>query len=194
MASFLSKPTVCFLVAAALLLAALLCVLGWLGMVACGILLLLTAAYLVLVGIGQLRQDKEEETEAEVEEEPEPADKLIDGLEEKSILMRIRQWEQSTSHPFCKDGLTVSDVADQLHLSSYDLSFVLNHSMRMNFNAWINSLKVEEAKALLKDDLEKSVSEIGCIVGYSDVSIFSRNFKKVVGMSPLAFRNSCMAE
>lgn len=192
MASFLNKPTICFMIAAVLLLAAVLCVLGWLGLIACGILLLLASVYLVLIGVVQLRHNKEKEIE--VVKEDERVVQEVDGLEEKSILMRIRQWEQSTSHPFCKDGLTVSDVADQLHISSYDLSFVLNHSMRMNFNAWINSLKVEEAKALLKDDVEKTVSEIGFLVGYSEVSVFSRNFKKVVGMSPLAFRNSCLVE
>lgn len=178
------------MIAAVLLLAAVLCVLGWLGLIAGGILLLLASVYLVLIGVVQLRHNKE----IEVVKEDERVVQEVDGLEEKSILMRIRQWEQSTSHPFCKDGLTVSDVADQLHISSYDLSFVLNHSMRMNFNAWINSLKVEEAKALLKDDVEKTVSEIGFLVGYSEVSVFSRNFKKVVGMSPLAFRNSCLVE
>lgn len=180
------------MIAAVLLLAAVLCVLGWLGLIACGILLSLASVYLVLLGVGHLRHNKEKEIE--VVKEDERAVQEIDGLEEKSILMHIRQWEQSNGRPFCKDGLTVSDVADQLHISSYDLSFVLNHSMRMNFNAWINSLKVEEAKALLKDDVEKTVSEIGFLVGYSEVSVFSRNFKKVVGMSPLAFRNSCLVE
>lgn len=111
-----------------------------------------------------------------------------DAFSETVVLSRIKNWESLPEKPFVKDGLLISDVASSLGVSVQQLSMVLNQSMKMNFNAWINALRVEEAKRIMRDDDMMSLSQISYMVGYSDVSVFSRNFKKVAGETPTAFR------
>ncbi len=50
-------------------------------------------------------------------------------------------------------------------------------------------LKMKEAKKLIREK-NYSVSQISDMLGYSSVHIFSRAFKKAVGMSPTAYSKS----
>ena len=128
------------------------------------------------------------ESEESDDEGTGPAESGDDVFSETVVLSRIKNWESLPEKPFVKDGLLISDVASSIGVSVQQLSMVLNQSMKMNFNAWINTLRVEEAKRIMRDDDMVSLSQISYMVGYSDVSVFSRNFKKVAGETPTAFR------
>ena len=54
---------------------------------------------------------------------------------------------------------------------------------------YIINLKLNHAKRLLLSS-KYSVEEVCFKCGYSDVSMFSREFKKVVGVSPSVFKKS----
>lgn len=53
---------------------------------------------------------------------------------------------------------------------------------------YINQLKINKAKSLLKNHSEYSIKAIGEMIGYDEQAYFSRIFKKNVGMSPLDYR------
>ena len=54
---------------------------------------------------------------------------------------------------------------------------------------FVNGLRVERAAELLADS-DIPISEISGMVGYNDVYYFSRMFKKIIGVSPGAYRKS----
>lgn len=55
--------------------------------------------------------------------------------------------------------------------------------------SYINQLRISKASALLRTS-NLSVAEIASVVGYSDVSYFSRCFKKQMGLSPAAYQKA----
>jgi YesN/AraC family two-component response regulator len=52
----------------------------------------------------------------------------------------------------------------------------------------LNRLRIQKAKEYLLNS-QHSVTEIACQVGFNDSAYFSRVFKKMVGVSPQAYRN-----
>ncbi len=54
---------------------------------------------------------------------------------------------------------------------------------------YINSLKITEAKALLREN-KLSVTEISEKLGFNSIHYFSRLFKKITGQSPNQYKNS----
>lgn len=54
--------------------------------------------------------------------------------------------------------------------------------------AFLNLLRVEHAKRLLADDLERSVTRIAADVGFGDLRHFERTFKRHTGCTPQRFR------
>ncbi len=61
----------------------------------------------------------------------------------------------------------------------------------MSFFEYINSLRVEEAKLLLKQTSKKqlTVIEIAYMVGFNNKVSFNSTFKKITGQTPSEFRN-----
>ena len=58
----------------------------------------------------------------------------------------------------------------------------------MTLNQYINTLRVDEAKAML-NATDMSIQEISAVVGFNDSNYFTNVFHKLVGMSPREYRN-----
>jgi len=91
-------------------------------------------------------------------------------------------------------GVNIEDMAQYLKIGRTTLSTFINNEERMNFNVWINSLRVEEAKSLLANYPEYSLAEISELVGYSEPSNFSRQFKLITNESPSVWRQTYQSE
>lgn len=87
-----------------------------------------------------------------------------------------------------KEKLRLSDVADQIYVSQWHLSKLLNKQMGQNFSEILNGIRMEKAKELLKDPSLR-ISDIAEEVGFLDLAHFSRVFKKMEGMSANEYRN-----
>ncbi|MCF7915309.1 MAG: response regulator [Spirochaetaceae bacterium] len=85
------------------------------------------------------------------------------------------------SHP-----LQLSDVADQVEVSSAYLSNLFSRYLRKSFIDQLTQIRMEKAKRLLKEHTH-SIKEISSLVGYQDPNYFSRLFKRLVGCSPTEF-------
>lgn len=88
----------------------------------------------------------------------------------------------------CREKLKLSDVADQVYVSQWHLSKLLNRYLGQNFSEILNGIRIEKAKEMLKDPALR-IGDIAEEVGFSDMAHFSRVFKKVVGISANEYRN-----
>ncbi len=87
-----------------------------------------------------------------------------------------------------KEKLRLIDVAEQIYVSQWHLSKLLNKHMGQNFSEILNGIRMEKAKELLKDPSLR-ISDIAEEVGFLDMAHFSRVFKKMEGMSANEYRN-----
>ncbi len=85
------------------------------------------------------------------------------------------------------EALSLDQVARVGGMSKFRFSRAFNQYTGWSFKDYLNRKRVMVARRLLaRADL--TVAEVGCRVGYRDMSYFARVFKKIEGMSPSAFR------
>lgn len=120
---------------------------------------------------------------------------------EKEVLLRAKivesameRWLNSKDKPYLKEGLTLSDAADQMGISGLQLSYYLNHHLGVNFNSWINRLRIGKAKRLMEANPQMQISDVASAVGYSEIAVFSRNFKKAEGITATEYKKRCAPE
>lgn len=83
--------------------------------------------------------------------------------------------------------ITLRDAADFFHFNyTYFSSFFSQH-FDLNFTDFLTRIRIEKAKTLLTEH-KQNISEISAAVGFSDISYFSRVFKKETGYSPSTYR------
>lgn len=85
--------------------------------------------------------------------------------------------------------ISLGDVAENVYVSQWHLSKLINGHLGQSFFDILNGLRIDRAKELLLDPALK-VHEIAEAVGYGDVAHFSKNFKKLTGLSPMEYRGS----
>ena len=88
-----------------------------------------------------------------------------------------------------REKLKLTDVADQIYVSQWHLSKLLNKHTGQNFSEILNTIRIEKAKELLKDPSLR-IGDIAEEVGFLDVAHFSRVFKKQAGISANEYRNT----
>ena len=118
------------------------------------------------------------------EEEKETAEKAKD-LSEK-IGSKVEQWVEEKL--FCQAELTIKDVAMQMGTNQSYLSTYLNKHLNTTFQVWLNRLRIEESKLILKSGEKISIEEVGARVGIPQSYNFSRWFKVITDMTPYQFR------
>ncbi|MDK2802154.1 MAG: DNA-binding response regulator [Oscillospiraceae bacterium] len=84
--------------------------------------------------------------------------------------------------------LTLLEVAEKTYISSWHLSKIINSHSGSNFNDLINRIRIEKSKKLLLQ-AEYKVFEIASMVGFSDITHFSKLFRKYIGCPPNIYRN-----
>ena len=115
----------------------------------------------------------------------EAKNRTVKGIDEKVGPM-VDKWVSEKK--FCAPELNIKDVATEVGTNSTYLSQYLNSHLGQTFQLWLNSLRIEESKALLTDGSRRSIEEVGIMVGFSQVYNFSRWFRTVTGTTPLRFR------
>lgn len=87
-----------------------------------------------------------------------------------------------------QEKLRLTDVADQVYVSQWHLSKLLNKHTGKTFSDLLNSARMEKARELLKDPSLR-ICDVAEIVGFQDLAHFSRVFKRLEGMSANEYRN-----
>ena len=82
------------------------------------------------------------------------------------------------------------DIASQLNTSKDFLNSYFRNVLKVDFNTWRTSLRVEDAKIILLEQRDLPINIVGEMVGFSDRSNFHRQFTKIVGCTPKQWRES----
>lgn len=98
------------------------------------------------------------------------------------VLAASRYIQQHPEQP-----ISVSDLAESLHLSHNGLIWKFNRELHMSPKQYIGLCRINRAKELLLDG-DLPVSRIAELCGFSNTYYFSNAFKKCEGMSPSAYR------
>jgi len=85
---------------------------------------------------------------------------------------------------YLQEGITLDEIAFKLNISRATLSNIINKEENVNFNCFINSLRIEESQKILLKNPHYSFLTVAEMVGYSEHSNFSRQFKLTTGVSP----------
>ena len=86
-----------------------------------------------------------------------------------------------------KEPLSLESVASAINLSTSYLSSLFTKVLGTTFIGYVQSVRIERAKELLRTTMLK-VYEIAYEIGYDDEKYFSPVFRKVEGISPSQFR------
>ncbi|NML65609.1 helix-turn-helix transcriptional regulator [Hymenobacter sp. RP-2-7] len=88
--------------------------------------------------------------------------------------------------PWLEPELTLAELALRLQAHPALLSKVINQGCRQNFNDFVNSYRVAEARRKLADPRYSHYSLVGVALesGFNSKSTFNRVFKKLTGQAP----------
>ena len=133
--------------------------------------------------------------QAEVNEPQDPGDVMVneeattlsESLQEV-IQSKEARWREQGGYRTA--GLTIEQAARAMGTNRSYLSRYLNEVRHMTFYEWIAQMRIEEAQSIMLQESETSIEQIASRVGFSSVSTFSSTFKKVVGESPVKWRNT----
>ncbi|ALR74846.1 helix-turn-helix transcriptional regulator [[Enterobacter] lignolyticus] len=85
------------------------------------------------------------------------------------------------------DALSRESVAQAFYISPNYLSHLFNKSGALGFNEYLNYVRLEKAKALLKG-YDMKVKEVAHVCGFPDSNYFCRLFRKNTDRSPSEYR------
>ncbi len=85
------------------------------------------------------------------------------------------------------EKITLKDIAQMVYLSPAYFSRVFKKEMGVTFNSFLNEVRIEKSKSLLRNNDLKMV-DIALMVGFESQSYFTKVFKKITGISPLQYR------
>ena len=88
-----------------------------------------------------------------------------------------------------REKLRLADVADQVYVSQWHLSKLLNKHTGNTFSDILNGARMDRSKELLKDPSLR-ICDVAEMVGFQDLAHFSRVFKRMEGMSAGEYRNT----
>ena len=85
------------------------------------------------------------------------------------------------------NDISLENIASNYNTSIQHLSRVLKQYLKMNFQQYINNLRIKKSKYLLKNST-KNIESISTECGYKTRYTFIRMFKILEGITPTEYR------
>ena len=132
-----------------------------------------------------------------VEDEPETADisevetsaaPAMDEQQMKEVCEKASQY-MAESKAYLRPDISLALFAREINIPQRTLSRAINGSLGCNFFEFVNRMRIEEAKRLLRDlrTSDFNIDSIYSDCGFRSRSTFFMVFKKMTGMSPAAW-------
>jgi len=115
-----------------------------------------------------------------------------DLLVQKAKLLQFLENEK----PYLNSQLSLNSLAQSLELSPNQLSLLINETMHVNFNEFINTYRLEIFKKKVFDEKNKHLTLLALAYesGFNSKSVFNAFFKKMEGLSPRAWIKKMTSE
>ncbi len=120
--------------------------------------------------------------ETEVEEKDEAP------VNSAQFVSRLDEWVNRRG--YIDAGLTLNRLAEEICTNRSYLSAHINATYNVSFSDWINGMRIDYAKEMMKQEPALTLDEIACRCGFSSQSYFSRLFRNKVGCTPSAYKSS----
>lgn len=88
-----------------------------------------------------------------------------------------------------RQELKLGDVANHIGMNESYLSHIFKKQTGNTFTDFVNNIRIKKAQALFRRE-DMNVQEVSELVGYANVSYFSRVFKQIVGVTPNEYRKT----
>ncbi len=117
-------------------------------------------------------------------------DETLDEATRERLLRDLKQIMQKEK-PFLNNELTIHSLAQQLNTNTKYLSYLINKEFDQNFNSYINTHRIEEAKLIFSgpDSQKYTIEAIAEMIGFKSKSTFNSAFKRYTEMTPSSFRS-----
>ena len=102
-----------------------------------------------------------------------------------SIIIRIQKYIRY----HINEELTLTGLAEQVYLNPSYLSRIYKQLTGLNLFDYVNQVRIDKAKELLKES-NKKIQEIAAAVGLDSAPTFTRFFKRMTNMTPQEYRES----
>ncbi len=109
----------------------------------------------------------------------------LKGIEEVKLFFKFRSLIQN-QNLHLKPRVTLKEIADQLSTNTKYLSQVVNHQTNMNFQTFINTYRIKEAKKMIDQKQHEHLTFFGIALqcGFKNKSTFYKVFKELTNLTP----------
>lgn len=132
--------------------------------------------------VPQLDTEEQRQEEMETSNPANPSSRKMSKVQEQILEKKIEEW--ITNKEFTKGGITIEDMARNTGTNRTYISYFVNTRYSTSFRDWVNRLRLEYAKQLMKEKPELSITEVATQAGYLSLSYFIRTFKEYEGVTP----------
>lgn len=96
---------------------------------------------------------------------------------------------------FINPEINLSRLAKETNTNAAFISKVLNQELGINFNQYINGIRIEYVVSIVKDKVDKdedipSVEDLFLAAGFTSKSTFNRHFKRILTQTPTEYIES----
>ena len=119
---------------------------------------------------------------------PSQDDAVMDDKELSALLEKLRLL-MARDKVFLNPDLNLALLSNYLEISEKHCSYLLNQGLHLNFNQYVNQLRVAAFKERIKQGQNKAftLTSIAYECGFNSKSTFNRVFKSVCGITPSEF-------
>ena len=110
---------------------------------------------------------------------PDEAENQPANKEEKNELKAKLVRYFDNEKPYLNPELKIWDVARELATNRTYISQAINHEFNQNFSGFVNRYRIKEARKLIDNNPELSLSEVAITTGFGSVLTLSRTFTDV---------------
>src|SRR6056297_2055532 len=112
---------------------------------------------------------------------------LLKGYATDELCSRLQQLMDS-ERVYAYEDITLKQLADELSLTSHQLSQLLNETLNMNFNTFVKQFRIRDAKLMLINEPGRSVLSIAYAGGFNSKASFYDAFSRFTGKTPQKYR------
>ena len=121
--------------------------------------------------------------------QPKPVDTSAGNNVDSALFEHIDTAIRS-EHLYANVGLQRQDICDHFNINRHTLNDLLaEYTDGLSFPQYINTIRLEEALRLLRDEPERNVSSIAAEVGFTPANL-REQFKRKYGITPVEYRKN----